>query len=110
MLGKSVTDLQSNITVGSNAITGSLKYVEGYTGFSSKTEEQSGHYLAFHSESNGADSIVVQHGEGKPVTLDSDGIIILWITDVNNNVKVTAYKDGAVANMRTFDLTGLTLE
>ena len=110
MFGKSVTDLQSNVTVGSNAITGTLNYITGYTGFSSKTEEQSGHYLAIHCDSDDADRIVVQFGNGKPVALDTDGIIVLWITDVSNKVKVTAYKDGEIANVRTFSLAGLILE
>ena len=42
VLGKATSDLQDNVVVGANSITGTLKYVTGYTGFSSKVEEQSG--------------------------------------------------------------------
>ena len=109
MLGKHVDDLQSNVTVGRNAISGTLNYVEGYTGFSSKVEEQSGHYLAIHCEADDADSIVVQLGDGKPVTLDSDGIIVLLIKDTSNNVKVTAYEGDNALYQRVYSLSGLTL-
>ena len=48
LLGKKAADLQSNIVIDDNAMTisGTLKHVTGYTGFSSKVEEQSGNYIA----------------------------------------------------------------
>ena len=112
LFGKSVTDLQENVSVGSNAITGTLKYVTGYTGFSSKPEEQQGNYLVIHCEADDADSITVElvGGTKGPVTLDSDGLIVLLVKDRSQKVKVTAYKDGEVANVRTYNLNGLTLE
>ncbi len=112
MLGKVVSDLQSNITVGSNAITGSLKYVTGYTGFSSVTDEQSGNYLVIHCAADDADSITVEvvGGDKGPVTLDADGIIILRIKNNSQRVRVTAYKGGEVANVRTYSLNNLNLE
>ena len=113
MLGKSVEDLQTGITVGNNTFTGTLNYVTGYTGFSSKTEEQSGNYLAFHCEADEADSITVEI-EGSSVSkgeipLDSDGIFILRVVDKTLPVKIRAYKDGNVANVKTYSLAGLTL-
>ena len=113
MLGKSVTDLQSNISVGSNYITGTLKYVTGYTGFSGKVSEQSGNYLALKCEAEDADSITVEFiggvsGKGE-VTLDEDGIIILRVSNNAQLVKVRAYKDEQVANVQVFNLTGLVL-
>ena len=113
MLGKSVSDLQTGITVGNNAITGTLKYVTGYTGFSGDPEEQSGNYLAFHCAADGADSITVEiigavstPGEQ---TLDSDGIMIFRVSNTAQKIKVRAYKDGLLANVQTYSLTGLTL-
>ena len=113
LLGKSVSDLQSGITVGENAITGTLKYVTGYTGFSGDAAEQKGNYLAFHSASTGADSITVEliggtSGRGE-VTLDGDGIMIARISNINQKIKVRAYKNGVVANSRLYSLAGLTL-
>lgn len=112
MLGKSVSDLQSNITVGGNAITGTLRYVTGYTGFSSKTEEQSGNYLVIHCAAEDADSVTVEvvGGDKGPVTLDADGIIILRIKNNSQKIRVTAYKDGAIATVRTYSLNNLNLE
>ena len=86
----------------------------GYTGFSGKTEEQSGNYLAFHSESTGADSITVEliggvSGRGE-VTLDPDGIMIARISNTSQQIKVRAYKNGVESNSRLYSLTGLTLQ
>ena len=90
LLGKVVGDLQSNVEVGDKEITGTIKYVEGYTGFSSKVEEQSGNYLAIHNTSNLEDDIYVEliGGKSGPVKLDSDGIIILRLANTNQRVKV----------------------
>lgn len=113
LLGKSVTDLQSNIAFGDDAITGTLKHVTGYTGFSGDVSEQSGNYLAFHVGTNiAADQITVElvNGTvGHPVTLDIDGLAVFRISNkATQRVKVVAYKDGAVA-VKEYGLTGLTL-
>lgn len=113
LLGKSATDLQSDIVIGEDSITGTLKYVTGYTGFSSVVEEQSGNYLAFHSATNiVADSITIElvnGAMGHPVTLDSDGLAVVRITDKDTQyLRVVAHKDGAVA-IKEYDLSGLTL-
>ena len=108
-----MTDLQENVTVGDTGITGTLKYVTDYTDFSGNVEEQSGNYLALHCGTNiEADSITVEliNGTvGHPVTLDSDGLIILRISDKDTqSVRVVATKDGEKA-VKTYSLTGLTL-
>lgn len=113
LFGKTVSDLQSGVAISGNAITGTLKYVDDYTGFSSKTEEQSGNYLAIHAADSKADSITVEvlGGTSGPRTLDSDGLIVLRIADKNTQrVQVKSYKDGAVKDTKTYSLTGLTLE
>ena len=113
LFGKTVSDLQTGVRVGSNAITGTLKYVEDYTGFSSKTEEQSGNYLVIHAADADADSVTVEvvGGTSGPRTLDSDGIIVLRIANKNTqSVQVKSYKNGAVIATKNFSLTGLTLE
>ena len=114
LLGKSVTDLQSDVTIGATGISGTLKYVTGYTGFSGEEELQSGHYLVVHCDTgeDAADSITVQliNGDFGPATLDEDGIAILRIKDKDAQaLNVTAYKDGRAAS-RIFSLSGLVLE
>ena len=92
LLGKVVGDLQSNIEIGKDAITGTLNYVTGYTGFSGDPAEQSGNYLALHITNNFDEPIVVEliNGFHGPVTLDADGIIILRIANKEQEVKVTS--------------------
>ena len=110
-----VSDLQSNVSVGASAITGTLKYVSDYTGFSSKTSEQSGNYLAIHCTVPGTtpDRITVEvvNGTAGERTLDADGLIVLRIADKNaQSVRVKAYKTGLETVTKTYTLTGLTLE
>jgi hypothetical protein len=113
LFGKTVSDLQSNVHVGDGTITGTLKYVDDYTGFSSKTDEQSGNYLVIHAADPKADYVTVEviNGIAGPRTLDSDGLIVLRIADKNTqSIEVVSYKDGIAKDNRRFVLTGLTLE
>lgn len=107
LLGKVVSDLQDSIEIEENKITGTLKYVTGYTGFSSKTEEQSGNYLALHNVSNIEEPIFVEviNGFSGPVQLDADGIIILRIANNEQKVKVTC---GDL--VKEYSLSELTLQ
>lgn len=112
LLGKKVSDLQSNIVVGENAITGSLKHVTGYTGFSSKTSEQEGHYLALKFDVTPADAVTTVElvgGTKGPVTLDADQNIVLLVKSNTQSVKVISTK-GGFSITKVYDLTGLTLE
>lgn len=104
--------MQENISIGENAITGKLKYVTGYTGFSGDASEQSGNYLVLHSEADEGASITVEvvGGVHGPVTLDEDGICILRIASTSQSVKITASKTGCTSTVKTYALTDLTLE
>ena len=111
MFGKYVSDLQDDIVVGTNAITGTLLYVADYSSAGYTGDEASGNYLVIHCESEDADSVTVEvvggvHGER---TLDSDGICICRIADNTQKIKVRAYKDGSIANVHVYDLSGLVL-
>lgn len=104
LLGKVVSDLQESIEITDDEITGTLKYVTGYTGFSSKVEEQSGNYLALHCTSNTEEPIFVEviNGFSGPIQLDEDGIIILRIANNEQKVKVTCgdlVKEYSLANL-----------
>ena len=112
LLGKSADDLQTGVTVGVDAITGTLKYVEGYTGFSGDAEEQEGNYLALKVTAVEGATLTVEltHGTvGHPVTLDEDGMIVLRISDkTTQTVKVCATLDN-VSETYEYGLSGLTL-
>ena len=113
LFGKKVSDLQSNIVIGENAISGSLKHVTGYTEFSSKSSEQEGHYLALKFDVTPADAVTTVElvgGTKGPVTLDADKNIVLLIkSNTTQSIKVVSTNDGASVT-KTYTLTGLTLE
>lgn len=113
LFGKTVDSLQENVVVGESEITGTLKYVTGYTGFSSNTSEQEGNYLALKVDADSEDAIVTVElvgGTKGPVTLDDDMNIVLLIKNKDTqSIKVTV-NDGEDSAIKTYGLTGLTLE
>lgn len=108
-----MSDLQEDITVSDGAITGTLKYVTGYTGFSGKTAERKGNYLALHigTEDDAVATVELINGTlGHPVELDEDRLIVLRITDKDTqSVKVVTTRGGDTIT-QTYMLDGLTLE
>lgn len=96
-----------------NRISGALKYVTGYTGFSGDEAEQSGNYLALKCDAGEGATITVElvgGNLGHPVTLDEDKNIVLKIGDnTRQSVKVVATKDGQTVE-KVFSLTDLALE
>lgn len=110
LLGKTVSDLQENVNVNVRTITGTLKYVTDYTGFSGDVSEQSGNYIALHITSTEND-VTIKVKLRNEVTLDADGIIILRVTDESPDViKVTATKQGFETTVQTYDISRLVLE
>ena len=105
-------DLQSSVTVSGDTISGTLAYVEGYTGFSGDPAEQEGNYLAIKATAAEGDTIVLDliGGTHGPVTLDSDGICIIRITNKDTQkLKYTATGADGSTDERIWKLTGLTL-
>ena len=108
-----MTDLQSEIKIDGSVITGNLKYVTGYTGFSGDPAEQEGNYIALHAETDfEADEItleVINGTVGHPVTLDSDGLMIVRITNKDTQkIRIVATK-GSRTRIKLYDLSGLKL-
>lgn len=90
-----------------------MKYVTGYTGFSSNTSEQEGNYLALKVDADSEDAIVTVElvgGTKGPVTLDDDMNIVLLIKNKDTqSIKVTTtHNEESVT--KTYGLSGLTLE
>lgn len=111
LFGKTAADLQSNVVVGTDAITGTLKYQSNYTGFSSKTEEQTGNFLALSAVVPGVEDAKITVKVTNPVVLDDDKIVVLRIADKNTQtVTVTASKDGYDDVVKVYSLTGLVCE
>lgn len=110
VLGKSVSDLQDNILIGQNSISGTLKYVTGYTGFSGNPSQQDGHFIALKFESD-ADEVTVEivGGTSGPVALDEDMNWVGKITNDSQKIRVIATKDGATIT-KLYDLSQLEFE
>ena len=114
--GKDVDDLQSNIQIneGSHQITGTLRYVTGYTGFSGDPAEQQGNYLALDLSATPAAEAVIKAeviggaSEGNPVTVD-DGILVVRVANKSQKIKITA-TNGENVIERTYGLGSLKLK
>lgn len=111
LLGKSVTDLQSDIVIGDIAIGGVSHYVDDYTGYSGDPDLQSGNYLALHASADEGATIkvILVGGEDDERTLDSDGLVVARLTDEVTGIKFTATKDSKTET-RTLSLVSLVLE
>jgi len=110
LLGKTADELQTGVTFGSDTVSGTLKYVEEYTGFSGDPEEQSGNYLAMHAEVPDVDGVTITVKLNKEAVLDDDGIAVIRIADKTKELVVTASKEGCEDVVQTFALEDLILE
>ena len=104
-----MSDLQEDIEIEGTAITGTLKYVTGYTGFSGDESEQSGNYLALHFDAPEAATIKVKLNI--EATLDTDRICIFRVADKDEQVieATLTMPDGQTVH-KVYDLSGLTCE
>lgn len=111
LFGKNVDDLQANVVIGRSTITGTLKYIDDYDGFSGDTSLNSGNYLVIHAEVPDTDGVTITVKVTDPVTLDEDGIAVLRIADKSSQtVTVVASKDCCGSVTKVFDLSGLVCE
>lgn len=115
LLGKTVTDLQSDIVIDDTNVTGTLNYVEGYTRFSSVPEEQEGNYLALTFAATKDDAPVskitctLSSSDKGEVELDEDKIHIIRVTDKSATLTVKVYDSEEVALTKDLVLSQLTL-
>lgn len=81
-----------------------------YTGFSSKTSEQSGNYITFKATTN-VDGAKITAKITKTSTLDSDGIAVFRVGNKDTQtLTVVASKEGYDTVTKSFALSGLTCE
>lgn len=108
--GKTVSDLQSGISVGKNSITGTLKYIADYSS-AFQEELDSGNYLAIHAYVPDVEDATITVKVTNPVTLDEDGIAVLRIADKSSQtLTVVASKEGYPSITREFSLSNLICE
>lgn len=110
LFGLTVSDLQSNVAISGNAITGTLHYIEDYsTAFSG--DEAEGNYLAIHASVPDVDDVTITVKVTNPVTLDADGICVCRIRDKSTQtITVVASKEGYASVTKVYTLSGLTCE
>lgn len=116
LFGTAVSTLQDNVAVDGNFIVGTLKYKEGYTGFSSDTDLQEGNFLAVQWSSPAANitSCMVgldpSQGSGLVETInDPDHNGVFRIYDNSQKFKIVQ-SDGTNTKTQTFSLIALTLQ
>lgn len=86
----------------------------GYTGFSGKTAEQSGNYLALKAtKETGVTKVTAQiipsQSNRGEVELDSDMNIVFRVTSPDQVIRFRAYKSNGLVQSNTYTLKGLTL-
>lgn len=114
LFGTKVSAMQSNVVVADNAITGTLKFIQGGLAQSGPLAGD-GNFLALKFINNAsADSIKVglvpSLSNMDLVELDSDMNGVFKITgSLNQKLKVVTTK-GSIQKIQTFDLSGLILE
>ena len=112
ILGKNVSEFQSNIQIQDNKVTGTLNYIEGFTEFNgSDPTEQEGNYLFLNFKDTVGDQITSRLIGGKnPNAVDctSDKWMLYLVTASCTGIDVTVTKDG-MTNTKVYDISELTL-
>lgn len=114
VFGKSVSALHDSLIISGNVWSGTLKYVSGWTEFSTTPEYQSGNYLAVQVFLSNADRITAtlykKGGANETVELDSSKQVVFRISDPKTEqIKIVGFKNGDMQSY-TADLSGLTLQ
>lgn len=107
-----MSELQDNIKIDGDKITGTLHWVTGYTKFSSDTAQQQGNFLAM--KVTAAEGATVKFklvgGSGTEKTLDPSDHQIVWkisATTQKPHLEITQKEKTSTVE---YDLSGLTLE
>ena len=92
-------------------ITGTLKYVDNYTGFSSDPSLQSGNYLVVHADVVGVPNATISVKITNPVNLDEDRTAVLRIADKDSQtLTVVASAEGYATTTQVYSLKNLVCE
>ena len=111
---KKVSDMQENIVVGEDKITGTLKFVKGGIAPSGILAGD-GYFLALKFSDVDASAtskkvgLVPSAGSGL-VELDSDMNAFMKISDINSQIFEVVITDGTRSGVQKFDLSGLELK
>lgn len=100
---REVSELQSDVNVGTDYVTGKLNYVTNYSGFSDNSELQEGHFLSLKigmtAEDTDGSDISEQYEYGIEVvgseygpTITTDDYAVFRVKNNNQKLKVFARK------------------
>ena len=106
-----VEELQSGIRIDGEKITGTLKNVTDYSGFSDDSEKQSGHFLALKVDVSEDSNVTTElvNGETGPVDMSEDHFCVYRITNKDDQKIKFTVSSGEESVTKTYDLTGLVL-
>lgn len=94
-----------------NGLTGTLKYVDNYTGFSGDPELQEGNYLVFHAAVPNVEGVTITATMDNTSTLDEDGIAVFRVRDKSSQtLTIVASKEDCDSVTKVYSLSGLTCE
>lgn len=114
LLGQTVAGLENNLVFRDKAISGTLHYVENYTGFSKEPSLQSGNFLAVKVTTEPtADSVTMEliGGTGTGAkTLDDSGVVIVRITNKDSQILKFVATKGKDSVTKTYALNELVCE
>lgn len=111
---KKVSDMQENIVVGEDKITGTLKFIKGGIAPSGILAGD-GYFMALKFSDVDASAtskkvgLVPSEGSGL-VELDSDMNVFMKISDITKQVFEVVITDGTRTGVQKFDLSGLELK
>ena len=115
LYGKSVSDLQEDIIVSADGVSGTLKYIDDYSDAGFTGDDASGNFLALKITTPGVEGATItaelSDSTGDPLIPDPNGIVIFRIADKDTQtIEVVASKEGLGEDSVTLDLSDLTLE
>lgn len=109
LFGKTVNDLQSDVSIESGVVSGTLNYIDDYTsaGFDMS---QGNHFLVVKATS-ATGATTTSTIDGRTVTLDSDGILVLQMTEAKKALDLifNSTLPNGDKNTVKVKLSGLTL-
>ena len=106
--------MQDEIEIDQLNISGNLRYLTDYTGFSDEVSEQGGNYLALCFSVPGIPdatiTVTLVGGEQEPVAVGTSGVFVFRITSTDQSIAVRVSAPYRRAVNRTYNLMAVTLE
>lgn len=103
LLGASLTDLQTDVSIGDDSITATLPYMEDYTGFSGDAKLQEGHFFAFKA-TNSAEEVWVTF-----IETDESGNLVEKKVKIYDENATDPYDGVMIKRIKNDDLQRLIL-